>query len=531
MYKQSFAIIFIILNIVFLYHTVNFVWGNHEWGYISNKMSVRHDFWSGRFSLHSLKQILAGGYILPVWTNLMSFFGLSLAAISLCYYWKLPKNLFLYCMAGLLFVLQTQICEILYYPRSLPDLLWASVYVISALILLEKVAGEKLIKKVLLIVVSVFLLLFTISMYQGTINTIAVVFLGKILIDLIDGESWEKRKSYILVVFCAFSAVMIYAIITILSKKVGIISQFYTTENLLLTEIPTRFVQVAVDSFHKVIEYKQYFFSKAYSVLFFILLLISILALVAHFAFLKENTKNKVIKIPLGLLLIVCVIIFANSVAILARNYSIVFYSPRVDFYSIPHMFVLFFIIIYKLKLTFFKNVALVLCIGILGICIIQNILFQKVLVQGLEAEKMLWQRVMVRIEDHPKFNPQNKYTVIQVGSFPSLRFKYYPGQKISPSSPSLLNYSFDPNWLSMMPIKYYYPTNFVKNGYNSADERNFKNTNFIAILSTLKEEILHAKAWPDKSSIMIMDDIMFVIADNTAQEHLKKYLQENINQ
>ena len=81
--KKTFWIIFATLNLMFIFHTINFLWGCDDWYFIKNKVDIFSNFWDGRFGLHLLKVLFFQGNSLPVINNVFAFLGFSLGAIAL----------------------------------------------------------------------------------------------------------------------------------------------------------------------------------------------------------------------------------------------------------------------------------------------------------------------------------------------------------------------------------------------------------------------------------------------------------------
>lgn len=57
--KKSFLWIFLITNLVFLFHTVMWLWGNHDWSLIKYGMLTYNMLWCGRYT--------GGGYTMALW--------------------------------------------------------------------------------------------------------------------------------------------------------------------------------------------------------------------------------------------------------------------------------------------------------------------------------------------------------------------------------------------------------------------------------------------------------------------------------
>lgn len=176
-YKKTFWIVFIILNLVFLYYNIHFIWGNHDWGFVMHGMwgyiippEIRYN---GRFSSYWLQQFL-GGRLLPVITVSFMLLGFSFTGILLAYYWKLQKTFFNYLVLSLVVVLNPLVIYWIYYLSYAVSQLWLPSIIILALILSEKKSHGYFFLAVLL-----FLLSF--GIYPPAVSTIIIVFFGKIL--------------------------------------------------------------------------------------------------------------------------------------------------------------------------------------------------------------------------------------------------------------------------------------------------------------------------------------------------------------
>ncbi|MDR0486089.1 MAG: hypothetical protein LBH29_05110, partial [Elusimicrobiota bacterium] len=116
LYKKSFLIVFLGLNIVFAFDTFSFMFHNHDWDWaVFNMMPVNFRISIGRYSPRFMDFILQRSELLPVGINAVSFIGISLAAVLLCIYWRVPKNLFSYSLIGFLLTLQPYIISWLFY--------------------------------------------------------------------------------------------------------------------------------------------------------------------------------------------------------------------------------------------------------------------------------------------------------------------------------------------------------------------------------------------------------------------------------
>ncbi|MDR0485667.1 MAG: hypothetical protein LBH29_02945, partial [Elusimicrobiota bacterium] len=143
LYKKSFLVVFIALNLVFLFDTVNFMFHNHDWN--SMTVGTATTGWNikqGRYSPRFISAILQRNEILPIGINVASFMGFSLAAVLLCIYWKVPKNLFSYSLIGLLMALQPYIiAEMFFKLELLSRNMWSPFLIILACIISGKASN------------------------------------------------------------------------------------------------------------------------------------------------------------------------------------------------------------------------------------------------------------------------------------------------------------------------------------------------------------------------------------------------------
>ena len=136
LYKTTFWTLFSVLNIVFFYHTVNFFWGNHEWGVMRDEIEWNHFWYEARFT-ETLPYAVMGFRFIPVLLNLFGFAGLAFSAISLANYWHLPKTKPAYICFGLVFsLLPYNLCWLYHIAQT--SFFWGTSIIVAALSLFEK---------------------------------------------------------------------------------------------------------------------------------------------------------------------------------------------------------------------------------------------------------------------------------------------------------------------------------------------------------------------------------------------------------
>ena len=90
--KKSILYSFLLINLAFLFHTINFMFGDHDWTYIKQQTSWKEGAFEGRPLHFVLQSVLFSGQILPILNNLFSFFALTTSSIMLGIYWRIPKT-------------------------------------------------------------------------------------------------------------------------------------------------------------------------------------------------------------------------------------------------------------------------------------------------------------------------------------------------------------------------------------------------------------------------------------------------------
>ena len=82
-YIRAFWIAFALVNLAFLFYTVNFMFGDHDWKYLKHGISLGAGLFEGRFSQFVPVTLLSRGEILPVINNALGFAGFALGVAML----------------------------------------------------------------------------------------------------------------------------------------------------------------------------------------------------------------------------------------------------------------------------------------------------------------------------------------------------------------------------------------------------------------------------------------------------------------
>ena len=93
---KSLLISYFIVNLIFLYNTLNFIWGNHDDVFITEGLKLSSGLFEGRFSQFIPPVLLTHGQILPIITNLLGLIFLTTGLWLLAKYWNIPKSVLNY---------------------------------------------------------------------------------------------------------------------------------------------------------------------------------------------------------------------------------------------------------------------------------------------------------------------------------------------------------------------------------------------------------------------------------------------------
>jgi hypothetical protein len=420
---------------------------------------------------------------------------------------------------------------------------WLPLFVILAFILSEKAAlpNTTKVKTIIFTIISVLLFFFCFGAYPPMLNTIAVVFLGKIIIDIfLDWDcSFSSLKSiFFKYRYCILSFVIAGGLIGLVLKFLGATGKLrvgvYTMKTIGISDIPTHFANLTSHAFTLLWNYPIAFFPPALIRLFAIVLLFAAFIIVLNICS-KQNAQlsssKKIIKIGTFIFFLFCIIVFSKTVALISPEHDAK-YDPRILFYgdSFLHIFPIALIFIQSFK--FPKTIVSLICIVLINMCFIQDALALKVWKFGFEAEKMMWNRVMARIESAPEFNPKTIKDVIFIGNFPSYRPFYYSKSKEVIGTNALLHrgYStleqvsvfgfFFPD--SIAWLDWHYPNYLFWNLLKKGDEK------VLALTKRLEKEINSAQAYPAKNSIIVKDDVLVIVLEQGRLNQTQNLLKEN---
>lgn len=504
----AFSTLFIILNLIFLYHGSHFLFGDHDWLHIKNGIPLGFGLYEGRFSQFIPINLLSKGQILPIINNFLGIFGFSIGISLLAKYWQIPHNKKSYILFALFTGITPYILSFMYFAfLIIPVLSWNAI-IICALLISERESTFSLSKTI----IATLLYCFALGGYHPVINLYLTALSIRILIAFLHEKTTIKQQIRIhkFSILNFIIGIIIYKICLIyLTSKGYINSNYYNLQTTPISEWFSKFIyiiQILPQQFTVTLP----FITKDYK---YPTLIITLLAIYC-------TIKNKSKPNPL-LLILLFITVFLAPFATLFISTSIkeTQFSPRIDFFGLMYLYSGMFAIIQKSKQQLIKNISYVCAI----ICIYSNTITlieaQKVWKLGFDAELSLYNRILKRYEISSNFIPTFKYTIIQGGA-PSLRHKYYQETYKYPSD-DLLSTSYVPGMNSGIMWNYYAPQEYAN---NRSYFYNIQNSNEI------QKIIAHAQPYPHKDSVIVQNNNIYLFLTPNGINSLKSLYHSNNN-
>lgn len=509
LYYKTFIACFIAMNIVFLYHTVHFIWGNHDWGFVKYGLGWFGAVWGGRLTENFFAKTLFGGDVLPLFYNFFNFATFSIGAVLLCVLWKIPKNLFSYLTVSLLLVLTPYTLSWLFMVNMIHFALPAIVF--GGMLLALKAGEENQKNRTVLNSLSVFMILYAFFAYPPVLSTITVVFSGMCLMECF----YEEKK--IREIFFKFRYIIANVVVSGLIFKISlkilpflsdsVDAKAYMTQNVGISAffkgiIPTFksvFLQFVVT---------QPFLDFNYKMLWLILMAVSV-ATLAYSAFDRKLDKRTVLFSLLFFLLTICA---SQTTVFLSLDKGIMF-STRIAMFGLLFLYVFLYAVIIRQKGNMFRNLGFIFFILIALGGVSRNVNAQKIWKLGFDAEKANILSIAHEIESHPAFDPGKKYIYVAFGRQHSFREDYYFEDYDLPDE-RMLNYPFTPDWVPHVPLQFFARKNYIENGYSifkgCLTPKNIQD----GLNNDLADFKANAKPWPAQGSVLVNDKYIAVMFD-----------------
>lgn len=519
-YRHSFWILFIITNIVFGFHTINFFWGNHDWNNLVNGTAWNKSFYEARYGAFIMSQLLTGNLYLPIVSALWAYFALSLSAVLLAIYWKVPQKLSYFVIFGLILNITPYTCAWVWFGHWTVNMFFARLFIFTGFILSDRVnkIKEKGFK-IATILFAIFLLNFGLSIYTSMIGMFVMVLMGRVLVEMLEWKSlrngiFNTIKNNRIAFINILTATIIYEIIIQYMKHIHIIQNHYNMEKTPLTEIPNKIIQCIKVAWQQFTDWSMPFYPDVLTKLFLVLAVIFVMQIIF-------SKKSNIIKIFIYTTFILSLFL-TKTVALIAQNN--VMQLVRVEFCG----YVLFNALIVALCLKLgglLQNIKMLLCCMIIYLFAINNVYMQRTWKFGFDSEILIYNRMQNRLESNSNFNSGKQYNVLQLGTTLPSRVNFYPDVSNAYKDQDLITLPVAYPWTTWS-VPAFYNSGYVKNKYWVSQ---FTNSNFMSALKRLYNAGLleNAKAWPAENSIIVYEDIILVITDEKDLQKAKNILQK----
>ena len=497
---KALFISFALINFVFLYNTLNFLWGNHDVQFVKNKLLLSSGLFEGRFTQFIPYCLLTNGQILPILNNLLGFLFLILGLWILAKYWDIPKSIMNYVLFITFFATQPYTLSWLYFTlNSISCFLWILIAILG---LYSTVHISRSPHKIALFVIATLCFYFPLGGYPPIINTICVCLSAKIMISYL----FENKTLKTLLITHIYSIVtfLLAGIMFKITLKIIQPDNVYNLETMPLSDIPQKFISILKISANQFI-LSLPFMEQGYKL---ILLAMFLTAMIG--GLIAAHTLKK----GITTLCLLCITILATA----TTTFLVIphtEYVARIDFYGLAFLYTLALALLLKFKQPLAKSLALLFMFILLPLNIQNDYRAQKIWQQGFTAEFQILDRVVERIENHPNFKPNHKYRFRQLGDI-SLRPRYYK-QKFTQNEPFLLDLPYLAMWQGDRLAEFYSPFSYI------SDESNL-------IPADITPECYHfmmqeAHPWPHQNSIYVGDNAIIIIFAQNELDDFRKMI------
>ncbi len=496
--KTAICVSFCLINFVFLFHSLTFMWGNHDIAFVKEELLLTSGMFEGRFTQFIPYWLLTNGQILPIFNNFLGFSFLTLGLWLLGKYWKIPSSKLNYTLFITFFATEPYTLSWMYFSFiTISCLLWVLVAVLG-LYVSEKIYTSP--DKRTLSLIAVFCFYLTLGGYPPIINTFLVCLSARLTIAHIFEE--KSLKNLFHIYKYTVITLLIAAILFKLTLKLITPDNVYNLETTPLADLPTKFlstIQIAFNQFFVTAP----FMERGYKSL---LALMSSCAVIGAFISAK-GTANRFMTI-----LFLCATIWSTALT----TFLVVphtEYVSRIDFYGFAFLYAFFLALLLKYKANISQTLAIIFMCILLPFNTLNDYRALKIWKQGFDAEFQILTRVIERVENHPAFNPKHKYRYYQIGDL-SLRPNFYRSS-FQVNDVFLYSLPYLAMWQGANLMEFYSPFSYIDH----------ETTIFP---SDITPEVYHffmeeARPWPHQNAIYVNKDIILVVYNQAGLDDFRQ--------
>ena len=370
--------------------------------------------------------------------------------------------------------------------------------------------------------------------FQSFIDTALILLCGGIIAIIIDNQGDLKisfYKSRFIIISVALAAIS-YKIVFDIFKKLGIVINFYNNQMISLSDLPERILLAIKLGFSNLVNYNVAFMTLPMTLLFAVFL-------VAFLVFVYESKLKLCVKF--GILILLCGMILASQTHIVLSQ--TITSDPRVEFYGLMFLRVLFVALAFKICVVFVKirqlaqNLLFILSFILIWVCVVQDLYAQRVQKLAFDTELKRLNRVIARIEQNENFSYDKKYCGIKFGNFSNLREKFYINNKAKYNTELIGQILITP-WRpqgafnALMSKNVFAECEFYSSDFDYNDPNNLNlqaKNNFLSLIKRLdKAGILDTlEPWPHKNSVVVFEDIIVFVASKGNLDEIRQKAKE----
>ena len=207
------GILFISLNLIFLFYHTTFFWGNHDWDWVKGTtqvLALDTGMFEGRYSKFILNVMLFGGQVLPILNNLAAFALLALGIVFLTSYWQIRK-FSSRLLVALLPITAPYILGWLYFPINILGNFSAVALVSYGLITAEKKQGKDKLR-------AIFCFLIALGVYPSVAEMMLICFSIRCIVMPI-----KNIKEFTNIFSPILFALIVFKLLIFIMGKLGIV--------------------------------------------------------------------------------------------------------------------------------------------------------------------------------------------------------------------------------------------------------------------------------------------------------------------
>lgn len=395
-YQKCFWQIFIITSIVFSFYLITFFFGNHDFLYLKFGTKVFQGLEEGRLTQFIPQKLLFDNQILPILSASLGLLFFCLTPIILTKAWHIKQKTTII-IFSLLLTLNPQILSQAYYVHQITSILLWHLFIALGLYIL--LLPTRTYQNYILTHI-----LWTISIcgYAPTITTILVITTSSIIIDILQNNLTLKQiiQKYLPIYLIALlSATTYFAILKTLKFNNLFENSMYNTQVLSIKDIIFKIAQ------NYKLPFKVLFFQTPYEVPFAKFFILILLLLCIALAYIQK-------RIAIISPLLIITILSAGIPSFISPHNT--FYFFRINFFSIPYIIAILFIITHTSKNLIIKNFSLICSVIILFNFIKADFITQKIWHLGNKQDELATERLRTNL--FPQIDLRKKYRLYYIG-------------------------------------------------------------------------------------------------------------------